>query len=218
MAIYGSTYGSTYGGIPPGVPDHVELALGRRVDRYCGGTIFEWLIRTAAERWQRVANVTHGVGQVLDLDKAFGVQLDSIGFLVVFERPTGFADIRYKRWIEIAILTNNASGLAGELQAVGHAMESVGSPNKSRWDPVYPRGWVLHMPDLPEDEIGAAVAALQRTTAGGVDGRLVVYKTSGYLGFDEDVDPAALPFADDADMLHPVGGGVIAADYVIRGQ
>ena len=219
MSVYGALYGSPYGGVPPGEPDHVSLALGRRTERYSSDSAvnFAWLLSEAAGRWQRIDNVIHAMQRVLSLDHAHGVHLGFIGVLVAFDRPVGFDDTRYRRWIGIAILANDSSGTAPELQEIGHAMEPSSSPDDSRWDPVYPRGWVMAMPDLPGDEVGAAVHVLSRATAGGVDGRLVAYSTDGYLGFAEDTNPAAQPFADDTDMGNPVGTGVIAADYTVRG-
>lgn len=211
MPAYGSLYGAPYGGIPAAVPDHVAEALERRTEPYRDGApIFSSWLALLAARWQRIDNVAHAMLRITSLADAFGVHLDLIGYHVVFDRPPGWDDERYRRWLQVRIIANNASGLAPEWQAIGHAMEPPGAP-VSRWDPVYPRGCMLQLPDLPAIEVGAAIGTCERVISGGVDGRLVIYDSDEYFGFDE--DPDASGFAEAPD-----GGGFLAADYTIRGR
>jgi hypothetical protein len=148
--LFGSVFGSLMGGPAPFVEDHGQTAFLELPDisRTDGA---EKLLAILGERWQAIDYAIQQVMPFLtwDFERTAGVWLDQIGAYLKIPRE-GRDDAYYRRVLAAYSLIvyparRTTDGLLRALVTL------IGDPEDVRFEPAYPKGFVLEIDGLESD-------------------------------------------------------------------
>lgn len=145
--------------------DHIARAIARLVSQYVGKPKMEALVSVPAGRVQTLEDAFWDVlTKRLNIDVAFGAQLDGIGAIVGQARE-GLSDIEYRIRLKARIRTNLSEGSIEEVIAVLSILE----PSLVvRVLEQFPAGIVARLEGGEAHSPDILASVLRKTKAGGV--------------------------------------------------
>lgn len=180
--------------IPTYIPNHAGLGLGLLLEQFKGSPYMRAILASYLNRAQELEDAILEVYVIRGIDASEGVNLDTIGRLVLRYR-LGLVDVEYRVALKVEILINRSSGTPDELLKITRLSAGLGPT--ITYQEAYQATVLIHLDNLNSTQIPTIFDSLFRAKCGGV--RLI-------LTWVDDNTPNAFTFAPGtsavADTAH----------------
>lgn len=182
------------------ITTHVADAKARLIQQYKSKPRLEALISAlSGEQIQALEDAAYAMRNRLNIDLSSGAQLDGIGAIVGQARE-GRDDATYRLWIKARIGVNVSEG---DIERVISIWKLLSGGTAVQLIEVFPAEIALYTnAPLPVGYESEILRIMRDVTGAGISVYPLVVFTTGYFGFDGDLD--ALGFGDTTDA--GVGG------------